>query len=184
MSLLSTNLIFRAIEEKDLQLIVQWRNNPDNNYYFYEHEPLSLSMQKIWYDKYLKSIDTDKIFIIDEISTSETIGMVSVYHIDYRSKKAEWGRLLLVEKARGKGYGKEIEKTIYSYVFNYLNLNKLFCEIYSFNTPVINLHEKMGCKVDGILRQHIYRHGKYQDVTTMSILKEEYDKFKLENKYD
>jgi len=184
MSLISKNLIFRAIEEKDLPLMVKWRNDPENNYYFYEHEPLSMPMQKIWFENYLKNINTDKIFIIDEKETGNTIGMVSVYHIDWRSRKAEWGRLILEKEVRGKGYSKQIEATIYNYVFEYLNLNKLLCEVFYFNNNVIKAHEKMGSKIEGVLRQHIYRHGTYQDVVVMSILKEDYLALKEKGFYE
>lgn len=182
MSIESKNLVFRAIEESDLPLMVKWRNDPLNNYYFYEHEPLSMPMQKMWFEKYLKGIDTDKIFIIDEKSTKNTIGMVSIYHIDWRNRKAEWGRIFLEENFRGKGYGKEIDLTMQRYAFETLNLNKLYREAFSFNELAIGLYEKMGSKIEGILREHIFRHGKYQDVIIMSILAEEYwqnkDKFK------
>lgn len=183
MSIIGKNIIFRAIEEKDLPLMVQWRNNPDVNYYFYEHEPLSMPMQKKWFDNYLQHINTDKIFIIDEIASGNTIGMVSIYHIDWRNRKAEWGRLMLVGDIRGKGYGKEIEIMIYTYVFEHLNLNKLCCEVYAFNDKVVSTHEKMGSKIEGILRKHIFRHGEYQDIVVMGILREDYLALKAQGSY-
>ena len=184
MSLISKNLIFRAIEEKDLPLMVKWRNDPENNYYFYEHEPLSMPMQKIWFEKYLKNINTDKIFIIDEKVSEQTIGMVSVYHIDWRNRKAEWGRVLITPPFRNKGYGKEIDAVIQVYCFEELNLNKLYREVFCFNKRAITLYEKMGSKIEGILRQHVYRHGKYQDVVVMSILKEDYLALKEKGFYE
>lgn len=184
MSIITKNLILRAVEEKDLPLMVEWRNDPEINYYFYEYEPLSLSMQKLWFENYLKNIQTDKIFIIDEKLERKTIGMVSIYHIDWRNKKAEWGRLIILKEFQGRGYGKEIEKEIYKYSFEHLNLNKLSCEVYAFNEKVVKAHEKMGSKIEGLLRQHVYRHGKYQDVYVMSILRDEYFELKSQGFYD
>jgi hypothetical protein len=48
------NIYFRAIEESDFEFIVKARNLEDVNKYFYEHEPLSIRMQKNWYENYLK----------------------------------------------------------------------------------------------------------------------------------
>jgi hypothetical protein len=45
------NIYFRAIEESDFEFIVKARNLEDVNKYFYEHEPLSIRMQKNWYEK-------------------------------------------------------------------------------------------------------------------------------------
>lgn len=184
MSILSKNLIFRAIEDKDLHLMVEWRNNPENNFYFYEYEPLSLPIQKIWYENYLKNVNNDKIFIIDERKSLNTIGMVSIYHIDWRSRKAEWGRVLIIPEYRGKGYGKEIDAATQMYCFETLNLHKVYREVLSINKKAIQLYEKMGCKIEGMLRQHVYRHGEYQDVIIMSILKDEYLELKKKGYYD
>ena len=184
MSIITKKLILRAVEEKDLPLMAQWRNDPEINYYFYEYEPLSLALQKLWFENYLKHIQNDKIFIIDEKLERKTIGMVSIYHIDWRNKKAEWGRIILSKEFQGRGYGKEILKEIYKYSFEHLNLNKLSCEVYVFNEKAVKLYEKMGSKVEGLLRQHVYRHGKYQDVYVMSILKDEYFELKSKGFYD
>jgi len=170
----SKNLIFRAVGEDDLQQMIDWRNDPEINYYFYDAEPLSIEQQRLWYSRYLETTNTDKIFIISDRISSVTIGMVSIYHIDWRNRKGEWGRLILDKEYRGKGLSKEIEAVVYAHAFDYLNLNKLYCEVYQFNTNVIQAHEKMGSKIEGVLRQHIYRHGIYQDVVVMSILREEY----------
>lgn len=176
MSLQSENLIFRAIEDADLPIMLTWINDPEAIQYFYNDEPISLPMQKKWFENYLKNIETDKIFIIEEKKFKTAIGMVSIYHIDWRNKKAEWGRFFLEKSFRGKGYGKEIERKIYDYCFTFLNLNKLYCEVFEFNTKVIDSHKKMGSCVEGILRQHVFKNGKYQNVVVMSILLDEYKK--------
>ena len=39
---------------------------------------------------------------------------------------------------------------------------------------VMTFHKRYGFKQDGILRQELYKNGKYKDVIIMSILKEEF----------
>lgn len=182
--IIGKNLIFRAIERDDLKQIVEWRNLNDVNKYFFEHEPLSLSMQEIWFNKYLNNINNEKVWIVQEVESIKSIGTVGVYNIDYRSRNCEWGRLFLVGDFRGKGYGKEIEKMVYRYVFEHLNMNKLMCEVYSDNVNVVEMHKKFGSKIEGILKQHIYRDGNYKDVTIMSILREDYLLNKQNGLYD
>lgn len=182
--ILGKRLRFRAIEKADLSLMVKWRNEYEVNRYFYEHEPLSLVMQEKWFERYLNSISNEKVWIVDEIDTSNPIGSVSIYHIDWRSRRCEWGRLYLVGDFRGKGYGKEIEKMIYTYVFEHLNMNKLECEVYSDNVNVIELHKKMGSRVEGELVNHVYREGRYKNVTRMAILYDEYIGLKNSGLYE
>jgi RimJ/RimL family protein N-acetyltransferase len=115
------------------------------------------------------------MWIVETLVDRIPLGTVSIYNIDLRSSKAEWGRLYLVGDVRGKGYGKEISSLIYDYCFNHLNLNKLSCEVFANNTNVVELHKKAGNKVEGILRQHIYRFGKYHDIVRMSMLREDWN---------
>jgi UDP-4-amino-4,6-dideoxy-N-acetyl-beta-L-altrosamine N-acetyltransferase len=182
--LIGKNLGFRAIEKSDLKMIVDWRNMKDVYSFFYEYEPLSLPMQERWFEKYLNNISNEKVFIVKEISSGNDIGCVGFYNIDNRSRKCEWGRLFLVGDHRGKGYGKEIEKMSYRYVFDHLNMNKLSCEVFESNKKVIEMHLSFGSEIEGVLKSHIYKDGAYIDVVRMAILKDKYLELKKSGVYD
>lgn len=168
----------RAIEENELDQIANWRNDPAVYEFFYEYMPISARQQKIWFDKQLQN-QNEMNFIVASINENKPIGTVSIYNIDRRNRKAEWGRLLIGEKQfLSGGYGSEIEALILDYCFNHLNLNKLYCEVLQSNENVIRLHEKFGFQVDGILRQHAFKAGNYVPVVHMSILQDDY----LENR--
>ena len=95
----------RAIEHEDLPLMVKWRNDPEVYQYFYEHEPLSLVMQKAWFEKFLQEPD-ERLWVVETIETHEAIGTVGLVRIDWRNHKAEWGRLLIYpDEYRHGGYG-------------------------------------------------------------------------------
>lgn len=171
--LFSNRILLRAIEEDDLSLMAKWRSQPEVYEYFYEYLPISIRQQKNWYEKQLN--DSTGINLIVAKTTGEAIGTVSIYHIDWRSRKAEWGRLLIGNPDwRSGGIGGEIEAMILEYCFEHLNLHKLYCEVLAENKSVISLHKKFGFKEDGILREHAYKKGQYFDVITMSMLKAEY----------
>jgi len=168
-------IFLRAIEKNDLPLIARWRSDPNVYDFFYEFEPLSLEQQARWYEKQLGD-KTEKNFIVAKLS-GEAIGTVSVVHIDYRNRRAEWGRLLLSEESggRGAGLGVEVELLILEYCFEHLNMNKLYCEVLVTNPQVIKLHKKIGFVEEGLLREHCYKQGKMLDVKVLSMLKSEYD---------
>jgi RimJ/RimL family protein N-acetyltransferase len=165
-------IYFRSIETTDIPQIVHWRNQKDIHDYFYEYEPLSILKQEKWLAYSLNT--EDKNFIICDSEYGKAIGTVAIYHIDWRSRKCEWGRLFLDVSARGKGYAKNIEALVYNYVFEHLNMNKLYCEVFAFNEGVIKAHQNFGHQIEGTLRNHVYRFGKYQNVVTMSILQADY----------
>jgi diamine N-acetyltransferase len=171
--LTSNRIILRAIEETDLPLMASWRSKPEIYEYFYEYLPISTRQQKNWYERQLS--DSSEINLIVAQPSGEAIGTVSIYHIDRRSRKAEWGRLLIGNTDwRSGGIGSEIEALVLEYCFEHLNLHKLYCEVVSENESVVALHKKFGFSVDGILRQHAFKNGQYIDVVSLSMLESEY----------
>ena len=164
----------RAIEYDDLPMIVQWRNDPEVIQYFYEHEPLSIIMQRIWFEKYLTCSD-EKLWIVETIDTHEAIGTVGLVHIDWRNRKAEYGRILIYpDQYRHRGYGSELESLILRYVFDHMNLNRLQCEVFFENEVGWQLHQKFGFKQEGLFRHYIFKNGKFKDVVYLAMLREEY----------
>lgn len=171
--LLGKRIRLRAIEQEDLEKMAEWRNQPETYEYFYEYFPLSKASQQMWYENLLRKTD-DLMFVISTLA-GKAIGTVAVLNINWRNRNAEWGRFLIGEKDyMAKGYGIEAELLILEYVFEHLNLNRLYGEVLVDNTRVRSLHKKCGFQEEGLLRQHIYKQGKYCDVIIVGMLKEDY----------
>jgi len=51
-----------------------------------------------------------------------------------------------------------------------LDLNKMWTEIYVFDVKKKRLYDKLGMKVDGVLRQNYFYDGKWWDSYIISIL--------------
>ena len=94
--------------------------------------------------------------------TSRIIGIVCLNHIHFHNRTGEFGITLADDEYRGKGFGKDILLTIINYGFKELNLNRIWCEVYSNNNS-IHLYKKLGFVSEGILREHVYKNGKYLD---------------------
>lgn len=170
----SKRIKLRAIFESDLSLMAEWRSDPAVYEYFYEYLPISHRQQKNWYEKQLGD-SSELNFIVARVSDNSPIGTVSIYHIDRRNRKAEWGRLIIGDpEMRSGGFGAEIETLVLQYCFEHLNLHKLYCEVLLENTNVVSLHKRFGFVEDGILREHAFKGGKYVDVVALSMLETEY----------
>jgi len=169
---------------KDHEVIVAWRNDPWIKSFFFEEEPISLDSHLVWYDKVAQD-PSQRYYVVDALiqaGTSDThldppilIGTTSLLHIDWRNRTAEYGRLLIGHpEYRGGGYGKEAEYLLLDYAFNHLNLNKVWGDVIVGNEVVLNLHRKTGCKEEGILKQQIFKQGKYLDLVRVAWLAEEF----------
>lgn len=177
------SITLRKIHEDDLELIMYWRMSPEVTNYMYTDPVLTIEDQIKWYKKVMENKEYEKYWIIN-LDRSIDLGLMSINHIDYQNKHASWAYYIASTEARGKGLGRVLECNIYDYVFDHLNLNKLWCEVFEFNDKVIKIHEKFGSKIEGKFYDHIYKNGTFYNVVRMAILKREWDKIKIEQQYD
>ena len=72
---------------------------------------------------------------------------------------------------QGKGVGKELMRAIIDLADNWLNLTRLELEVYADNEAAIHLYERFGFEIEGTLRQHAFRDGRYIDSKVMGRLR-------------
>lgn len=176
------SILFRKIRENDLEKILKWRTSLEVTAYMYTDPLLTMKEQKKWYEK-IKTDETRRDWVINV--EGEDVGLISLTNIDNIHKRCNWAYYIASTTMRGKGIGKSVELNIYHFVFESLNLNKLCCEVFSFNEKVITLHQKYGSMIEGVRREHIYKNGSYYDIVEMAILKKDWlnnikDKFEFQ----
>ena len=67
-----------------------------------------------------------------------------------------------------------MEFLMLEHAFDELQLQKLYCEVLAFNTPVIKLHQKFGFSVEGILRKQHKVNDDFVDIYRLGILAPEW----------
>lgn len=169
------------LREEDLDMIAKWRMLPEITKYMYTDPIITPESQKEWF----KSIEMDSsvrywIIIVDDIK----VGLISLNDIDYVNKRCYWGYYIADQSARGKGLARILECNIYDYAFFNLKLNKFCSEVLGFNERVVSIHEKFGSKVEGVLKQHIYKNGAFHDVVCMGITRDEWIRTRSQFVYD
>jgi UDP-4-amino-4,6-dideoxy-N-acetyl-beta-L-altrosamine N-acetyltransferase len=162
----------RLIRPDDLEMIRAWRMLPEITRYMYTDPAISPDDQRRWYGR-ISDSPTDRVWIIEQ-DDGLAIGLLSLSDIDWTNRRCCWAYYIAREEGRGRGLARILELGIASYVFETLKLNRLWCEVLAFNDRVVKLHELFGSKVEGVLRQHIVKHGVTHDVVRMAILREEW----------
>lgn len=161
----------KKLHESALERVMHWRMLPEVTKYMYTDPILTLPEQRAWYEK-ISADQTVKYWLIEVDNTD--IGVINLADIDLVNLRCCWGHYLADISYRGSGLWTILECNMYDYVFNTLNFNKLWCEVFSFNKRAINAHKKCGSEIEGVFKQHIYKNGQFFDVVRMAILKEKW----------
>lgn len=160
-------------ELKDMPLLSKWRNDPENRKFYREYQEKSIEDQIYWYHEIMNKDNTWYHFCVRPIGETKIIGIVMLNHIHWVNKTGEFGITIGEKEFLGKGYGKDALLTLFRYGFFELNLNKIWCEVYS-NNSAIEMYKKIGLKEEGVLRANVFKHNKYLDSHLLGMLKDEF----------
>lgn len=168
-------IYLRGLEKEDLKRnMFQWANDSEVTYYMFMGAiPNSMELLEEEYEQIVKS-KNDVVFAIVDKKTDVHIGNVGLYTINWISWSGELRIIIGDKEYWNKGYGTEATKLTVQYGFEKLNINKVWLGVNAEHEGAIKAYENAGFVHEGILRQEIYRNGKYYDAVRMSILKDEY----------
>ena len=99
---------------------------------------ITLESEKKWIEE--KSKAGNYNFAIVKKDNDELIGNCSFHDLDQIWGNATVGIFIGEEENRNKGYGSETLKLLIGYGFDYLNLNNIMLNVYSFNENAISCY--------------------------------------------
>lgn len=176
--LIGTKVYLRPLEREDAPLFVPWVNDTEVTRTLETlYRPINLQTEVDFIERMYKS-EHDVVFGIAVRETDALIGVTGLHQIDCKNRRAVFGIVIGEKSEWGKGYGTEATALITGYAFETLNLNRVSLRVYEDNKRGIRAYERVGFKKEGILRQDIYREGRYWDTITMAILREEWEALK------
>lgn len=166
---------FRAIQECDLETIMNWRMQPDITQYMNTDPQLTLKDQYNWYQHIMHQ--KDEYYWIAIVNGAK-VGVVSLVNPDLQSRQIHTGVYIAEKSKRSLRLILDIQWNLYEYAFEHLNYHKVCEEVFSLNKAVLRILDMCGSKKEGELRSHVFKNDIYYDVTIRGILKEEWDLLK------
>ncbi|MFZ5909877.1 MAG: GNAT family N-acetyltransferase [Chloroflexota bacterium] len=167
----------RALERDDVSKFYDWVNDPEVTAGLTLYLPMSTLDEEKWFDGVLQHPQEERPLAI-EIRDGEAwrlVGNCAFFDLDWIAHAGEFGIMIGDKSIWGQGYGTETLGLILRHGFRTLNLNRVYLRVYSDNGRAIRAYEKAGFVHEGRMRQAIYKHGNYQDVLLMSVLRREWD---------
>lgn len=110
-----------------------------------------------------------------ETLEGEYIGGCGIPKIGWVSRVAMVGIWLGREEFQGKGYGSDAMRVLCRFLYDQVNVRKIALTVYGFNKRAIRSYEKVGFRVEGRLREAMYRNGSYHDVIWMGMFQDEFE---------
>lgn len=168
-------LMLREYREEDFASMRRWVNDPEATRYL-SHAFLR-PHTALGTETFLQSILSGQAggyyFVIAQKDTQEYCGQVDIFRVDEVSRNGEIG-LVVAPWQWHKGYAREALELILRYGFECLNLHRMSLEVFEDNARARAAYEAVGFVQEGVLREHMYKDGKYHNFVRMGILKSEW----------
>lgn len=157
-------IVLRAVEESDNAMLLSLINDPDTEMMLGGSSwPVSEAEQLRWFEHQEKSRDVLRCIVALQ-ENSKAIGTIILSDIDQKNATGHIHIKMSKDGGRGKGYGTDAVNTMVQYAFEELRLNCIYANILSYNEASIKLFERCGFKRDGVLRQRVFKRGKFCDL--------------------
>lgn len=167
----SPGISLRPMRLDDIGMVRAWRNLPEVARYMYTDHEITEGEHARWFGDAIER--PDRRYWIIELD-SQPVGLANLVDISERHRRASWAFYLADPAVRGRGVGSFTEAFVLREAFETLGLNKLCCEVLGSNESVVGMHKKFGFRVDGVLRQHIWKNDHFEDVVSLSMTHDEY----------
>lgn len=166
-------IILRAVEPEDLELLYRWENNIDYWLISNTIKPFSKYTLKKYIENSHKTIfETGQLrLMIDTKENKKTIGTIDLFDFDPFHQRAGVGILIADESSRRKGFASMALKCLIDYCFNTLQLHQLYCNILSSNCESMELFKKLGFIETGIKKDWIKTSNGYLDEHLFQLIK-------------
>lgn len=177
---------FRTFEEEDAELIYQWRNEDDL-------KKLTTGMNRCvsreeasdWVKARIRHNPYQVYWAICAKDTGKMIGYACLTDIHYINSSANLSGILIGDKKYQDGTAWiETYLFIYEYVFERLNLNRVFGHAIVDHKMTIAMRKAVFSTTEGVMRQAAFKNGRYYDVSIASLLKDEYFAHKAAGDYE
>ena len=174
MTLEGKKVRLRPLSLEDIDHVMMWVNDPEvTRTLLIGRYPMSREAEREWIEARMKPSATETVFAI-ETKEGQYLGGINLFRIHPVERHAELGIVIGRKSAWGKGYATEAMELLIRYGFCELNLHMIYLGVMASNAAAKRVYERLGFIEEGCLRHRIFREGRYVDMYSMSLLRDEW----------
>lgn len=164
LTLKGNKVYLRALEPEDLDFVLEVENSEQ----FWEISATRVPYSRYLIKKYLQNSHRD-IYEVKQLRLmicdlkNQQIGLIDIFDLEPKDRRAALGILIVNETDRGKGYGAEVLTLICNYCFTHLDLHQVYANVTADNPASIQLFEKNKFERVGVKKDWIIANGKFKN---------------------
>ena len=168
-------IYLRAGERTDIPTWVRWFNDRRTTRTLIFLGPMGTASEEGWFTQMLEHQGNDRwFFVISRLEDDRSVGSIDLHGVDYRNGSSSLGIVIGDPADTGHGYGSDALRTLLTFGFDQLRLERIELEVYDFNERARRMYERVGFVHEGTSRHALYSDGAFHDVHRMSVLREEW----------
>lgn len=165
----------REISRGDIFAINQWRNDPAViNELGAPFRFINQEVDDSWYASYLGARNNNVRLAIACRDDNKIVGAVYLTGIDWLARSAEFSIWIGDQHHQGNGAGKMAAQGMLKHAFVDLGLNRIYLTVLESNGRARSLYARVGFSTEGVLREAVFKCGKFSNLIQMSILASEF----------
>lgn len=167
-------VILRALEPSDIDIIYRWENDPS----IWEHSVTHLPFSRHLLTQYLMENTDNDIYVskqlrlvAEDADSHTTVGCVDLFDFDPYHRRAGLG-LLVDSRLRGQGYGQATLNALVPFCHERLQLHQLHCIVSTHNTASLHTFQQCGFQPHGTLPHWLHTPQGWVDAVFLSLILE------------
>lgn len=175
------SVTLRDIRESDLENIMRWRMDEEITRYMNTNPRLTMEGQRRWLQTIQENEDVEYWLIeVDGIPA----GVINLTGLTAPAGDIGWAYYVGEKRLRGIKTALSLEMSMYDYVFDCLNKQAVYSDVFTLNQGVIALHKICGCEIVEEKKNHVCKEGICYDVTFMRMTAERWREVRNDKKYE
>ena len=173
--LVGERLYLRPIERADADRCRRWINDPEVSRYLLYARAVGEAAEEAWIASMSEGNVPSSLHLAIVIRKGDRhIGNVGFHDIDWVHRHAVTGTLIGEKDCWGLGYAPEAKALLLAHGFDSMGLHHVTATTFAENVRSQRQLEKSGYALEGRLREHVFRDGRWHDDLVYGILDHEW----------
>lgn len=166
----------RALEASDLAAYKQAVNSVDvGSWAGYPWPHSDATIARWWEDVRARHGHGEYWFAISPLGSDEFIGTVWLWSKGDRLDGLELSVFVSAQAGLGNGIGSDAIDVALDFIFGSYEVERIWLTTEAENARAVRAFEKSGFRIDGTVRHHFRREGRWRDSALMAITREDWE---------